>query len=219
MIQILEQDNYRVALGLARERFAGLDPAIQASRCGCTVEEKGAGPVIALPYLDLVLEVGHPAGSISVRGSSEPLSEWEQILALHYLGSEGPVPPEGEPIAYSQVPGGAFYDSAFQGRVRNHFLSFFAANPDLLVPAAGKLGGEKHEGTGDVSVRVPAFPRVSLYFSLWKADEEFPADMKLLLSSSIASYLSVEDIAVLGGLAAGKLIRYGKAAHESRPRD
>jgi hypothetical protein len=210
MIQILEQDNYRVALDLARETFAGLDPEAQASRCGCAVEETPGGPVIALPYLDLVLEVKHPAGSVAVRGISDPLSEWEQILALHYLGSGGPVPPEDEPIAYSQIPGGAFYDSAFQARVRNHFLSFFAANPDLLVPAARRLGGDRHEGTADVCVRIPAFPRVGLYFSLWKADEEFPADMKLLLSSAIASYLSVEDIAVLGGLAAGKLIRCGR---------
>ncbi|MFH1436381.1 MAG: DUF3786 domain-containing protein [Pseudomonadota bacterium] len=210
MVQILEQDNYQVALDLAKQQLASLDPETQARRCGCGLEHPGVERHIEVPYTDLVCRISIPDGNVTIAGSDDPLSMWEQILVLHYIGSTGDAPEEEEdPIAFSQVPSGAFYDSAFQQRVKNHFLSVFAKNPGLLKPAAEKLGGVPFKG-GDTGVRIPAFPRVGLYFSLWKADEEFPADMSLLLSSNIASFLSTEDIAVLGGLVAGKLIKHAK---------
>lgn len=209
MTQILEQDNYKVALGLAREAFALLDPEAQALRCGGKLV--AAPPSIEVPYFDLRCIVSHPDGAVRVEGSPEPLREWEHILLLHYLTSTARVPREEDPIPFSEVPSGAFYDAAFQRRVKNHFLSVFAAKPHLLAPAAVKLGGEAVPGAGDVTARIAAFPRVILTFSLWRADEEFPADMRLLLSSSIAAYLSTEDIAVLGGIAAGKLMACARA--------
>lgn len=208
MIQIIEQDNYRVALDLAREELSALDPQKQALRCGARLVDSTGGKVIELKYLDCTCEIDHPGGAIRIKGRDDSLSEWEQILVLHYLISRSPVPPEGEPIVFSQVPSGVFYDSAFKRRVKNHFLSVFSRRPELLEPAAEKLGGEKYESSGDVSVSIPPLPKVSLYFVLWKADEEFPADMNLLMSSTIASYLPTEDIAVLGGIAAGKLIKH-----------
>jgi hypothetical protein len=209
MVQILEQDNYKVALGLAREAFALLDPEAQALRCGGTIVADP--PSIEVPYFDLRCIVSHPGGAVRVEGSPEPLREWEHILLLHYLTSTAPVPLEREPIPFSGVPSGAFYDAAFQRRVKNHFLSMFAAKPHLLAPAAVKLGGQAVPGSGDITVRIAAFPRVLLTFTLWRADDEFPADMQLLLSSSIAAYLSTEDIAVLGGIAVGKLMAGARA--------
>ena len=210
MVQILEQDNYQVALDLAQKELASLDPEKQAQRCGCRLVKAGGEQYSEVPYTDLVCRISIPDGNVTIAGSDDPLPLWEQILVLHYIGSTGDAPEEEEdPIAFSQVPSGAFYDSAFQRRIKNHFLSVFSKNPDLLKPAAEKLGGIPFKG-GNTGVRIPAFPKVGLYFSLWKADEEFPADMSLLLSSTIASFLSTEDIAVLGGLVAGKLIKHAK---------
>lgn len=210
MIQILEQDNYQVALDLAQKELASLDPEKQARRCGCRLVKSGDEQAIEVPYTDITCRISIPDGNVTIAGTDDPLALWEQILVLHYIVSTGEVLEEEEdPIAFSQVPSGAFYDSAFQRRVKNHFLSVFSKNPDLLLPAAEKLGAVRFKG-GDIGVRIPVFPKVGLYFSLWKADEEFPADMSLLLSSNIASFLSTEDIAVLGGLVAGKLIKHAK---------
>ena len=213
MVRIIEQDNYSVALDLARRTFAAQDPAEQARRTGCRLvgEPEPDRLVVEVRYLDLTCRVTHPEGHVSIAGSQEALPDWEQILVLHYLVSTGKVPAPDDPIIFSQVPSGAFYEAAFQRRVKNHFLSLFGRTPELLLPAAERLGGGKHEGvTGDIGVRIPAFPRVDLFFILWKADAEFPADVNLLMSSSIASFLPTEDIAVLGGIAAGKLIRYAR---------
>ena len=52
-----------------------------------------------------------------------------------------------------------------------------------------------------------AFPEVEIILVFWRGDDEFPPDVKLLLSSSIASFLSTEDIAHLAGLTASRIIK------------
>jgi hypothetical protein len=54
------------------------------------------------------------------------------------------------------------------------------------------------------------FPRVPVVAVVHAADEEFPAEAKILFKSSIQSFFNTEDIAVIGGLVAGRLIRAAK---------
>jgi hypothetical protein len=216
MTQLIERDKWMTALGLAREAFARLDPEAQALRCGGKIVPPPVS--IEIPCFDLRCVVSHPEGSVRVEGQPGTLPPWEQVLLLHYLSSTAPVPREEDPIPFSSVPSGVFYDAAFQRRVRKSFLSTFAAKPDLLASSAAGLGGRAVAGPGDVTVTIPAFPRITLTFTLWKADEEFPADMSLLLSSTIAAYLPTEDIAVLGGLAAARLAARARLA-DSRNED
>jgi len=49
---------------------------------------------------------------------------------------------------------------------------------------------------GDVGVRVPFLPKVSISFVLWKGDDEFPPNGKILFDSTITSYLSTEGIVI-----------------------
>lgn len=207
MIQILEQNNYQVAINLAVEKLKKLNPERQANKCGCRwlKDEKK----FILKYLDLTCSVSFPDGVVRDRKDEKnELPLWEQILILHYLTSTNPIQNEGEPIVFSQVPQGAFYETAFNRRVKNHFLSVFSRKPQLLIPSAQMLGGRKYESqSADIAVVIPAFDKINLYFLLWLEDEEFPADMNFLMSSNISCFFSTEDIAVLGGIAAGKLIK------------
>jgi len=211
VIQIIEQDNYKVALNLARNKFAQQDPVVQAKRCGCEILQKPDGTAeIIVPYFDIKCLITHPEGLIANMDSDDSIEEWEQILLLHYLTSTDPVQTPGDPVSFAQIPSGEFYYPAFQKRIKQPFLKVFGENPDLLIKAARKLGGEKFECSGDCGVILKPFPLIKLYFILWKSDEEFPADVNLLLSSSISSFLSTEDVAVLGGIAVGKLVKTSK---------
>ncbi len=46
MVQILQQDNYRVAIDLARQVFASQDPFRQAQRCGGRLEKSDEGTLL-----------------------------------------------------------------------------------------------------------------------------------------------------------------------------
>jgi len=203
MTRAVEKESTVAALRLAREIFGRLDAEAQVLRCGGRLVPPPGS--IEISFFHRRCIVSHPDGDVRIEDSPGTLPPWEQVLLLHYLSSTQPVPPEEDPIPFSQVPSGVFYDPAFQQRLRKSFLPVFAAKPDLLASSAAGLGGRAVAGPGDVTVTIPAFPRITLTFTLWKADEEFPADMSLLLSSTIAAYLPTEDIAVLGGLAAARL--------------
>ena len=100
-------------------------------------------------------------------------------------------------------------DAAFQRRARNPLLKVFGEAPSRAVPAAETLGGRPVDH-GDVAVAIPAFPNVEIILVFHEGDEEFPAEVGLLLSGNITSYLSTEDIATLSGMTAWKLIKGAK---------
>jgi len=202
--RLVEQDNYRVAAELARSALSALDPAAQAARCGCRLAGAGGAAAFEVPAMDVTYRVSFPAGEVSYAGADEAVPVWEEILVLHYLSSTGELPPGGEPIPFAALPSGAFYDPVFQRRVKGRLLPLFGARPDLLRAAALRLGGGLFE-EGDAAVEIRALPRVSLSIVLWRGDEEFPPDMSLLLSAATSRFLSTEDVAVLGGIVAGRL--------------
>jgi hypothetical protein len=136
-------------------------------------------------------------------------SVWDAILVLHYFGSTAPVPPRGEPIAFADLPDGKFYDPAFQGRCRLPLLRAFGSRPEALREVAPLVDGRPWD-RGDVSVVIPAFPRVDVHVVLYRGDDEFPAGGSVLFSSDVAAFLSTEDIAVLGGTVVGRLAREHK---------
>jgi hypothetical protein len=198
-------------------RFLGQDFAVklpEATVWSIEGGEKGPGPGDA-PCACCQAEATSAGGSQLAAGGigghepragREGTSIWDAILILHYLGSDAPVPPRGEPIAFADMLEGKFYDPAFQGRCRVPLERKFGAAPEKLLPAAEKLGGCAWD-RGDVSVVVPAFPRVDVYLVLYRGDDEFPPSATVLFSSNVASFLSAEDVAVLGGAVVGRLGR------------
>jgi hypothetical protein len=60
---------------------------------------------------------------------------------------------------------------------------------------------------GDASFLFRMLPRLWLAVVLYLADDEFPANANVLFDAAASHYLPTEDLAVLGGLLAGRLIR------------
>ncbi|MBW2262486.1 MAG: DUF3786 domain-containing protein [Deltaproteobacteria bacterium] len=201
LIKLAEPDNLDVAARLAREKLGALDPAVVAARCGAGIVDGG----LELVYLGTTLHVRLPGWLIHYAGGPE-LNPYEQVLVLHYLASSDPVPPPDDPITFTEVPSGEFYGSAFDRRAKIPLLAAFGEDPERAIACAAPYGGTRAEH-GDLAVSVRALPNVKIILVFWKGDNEFPPDVKLLLSSSIASFLSTEDIAHLAGLTASRIIK------------
>lgn len=198
--ELIEQDNYEVALGLALEKWKSVDPRRQAARSGAHVREiEESETFVLLSYIGQEIEVTHPGGVVRRVGEETPPPLWEQILILHYLCSQRPIPDSDRVIAYSEIPDGRFYDAAYQRRTKLFLLKVFGSDPDRIVEAGKTIGAEPAE-FGDRSIRVRAFPYADLYLVLWRGDDEFPADASVLMGERIQGFLDAEDIAVLAGL-------------------
>ena len=76
------------------------------------------------------------------------------------------------------------------------------------MAAAKALGGESLT-YGDAAFLFPMFPRLRLAVVLYLADEEFSASANVLFDAAAGHYLPTEDLAVLGGMLAGQLIKAG----------
>jgi hypothetical protein len=134
----------------------------------------------------------------------DPRIEYVFFL-LHQYSKATEVPLTGELISYRQISGGRVYGAVFDGRVVNPIQKRLGGSPDLFEKAAKLLKGESAT-VGDLSFTILAFPRVPYTFALWKADDEFPARVRVFLDGSAPSYLDAEAHAHLASLSALRLL-------------
>jgi hypothetical protein len=125
------------------------------------------------------------------------------ILLSHYANARVGVN-LGELVRFGDLPGGHAYEGAFVNRAISSITKVFGSDPRMLVEAAKVLNGIE-VGYGDLSVEIPALPRIPLTYIIWKGDDEFQASSTLLFDSSESHYLPTEDLAVLGELTTRRL--------------
>jgi hypothetical protein len=202
-----EAENYARARREAVNVWAERHPGAQAARCGARVLEGGEGrAVVGLRFLGRDIRVAWPDGRVSDAETGDELPLWEQVIVLHYLSGTGEVPVGGKWIGFAQVPGAAFYAPAFQQRTNVPLAQTFGDDPKRLLEAGRPLDAETYD-LGDAALIVQVLPKLPMAVVIHGGDEEFPADAKLLYDMTVSDYLDLEDIAVLGGLLVGRLIR------------
>lgn len=85
--------------------------------------------------------------------------------------------------AASYAGEGAFWDSE----------AFFDRRNRALAAALVALGGEVM-GKGDVSCRIPVFGEISVLFSFWNSDEDFPASLKIYCDKKLTAFMHYETL-------------------------
>ena len=204
--QTPRQTHYDDAENLAKEAIARLDPEVQAKRCGGRVLKAAQTySIVQVDFLNTPVDVKFPEGKVT-GPRVEEIPIWERILILHYLAGGAVAPTYTEWIGFQQVPSGGFYFDAFKRRAHDPLAKVFGREPVKLLEAGAAIGAGKAE-FGDASVKVQVFAKVPVLAVIHAADDEFPADAKILFKSSIHSYFCTEDVAVIGGLVAGRLIK------------
>ncbi len=193
---------YRTAEELAWKSLAERDPAAQAERCQASWD----GGCWRLDFFNQRLRVSAAEKTVLETAFGQPVGVWERVLVLHYLASTAAPAPGEDLIDFKQVPAGGFYYDAYRRRSQAPLARTFGDNPGLLLEAGRALEGEPAD-FGDAAVRLWPFAKVPVVAVIHAADEEFPADANLLYLPSVTSYFCTEDIAVLGGLVAGRLVR------------
>jgi len=205
------EETYGPALEKARRELIRLDPVQAAVRAGATY---GAlGPThgrLLLPFFGTACHVLWPAGTVQRAADGQPVDISTQLILLHYLLAADGTPMADQWIAFRNLPGALGYDSAFQGRATLRLVQAFGTNKLAFETAARALGGERL-AFGNASFNFRVLPCLWLGVVLYLADDEFPASANVLFDASASHYLPTEDLAVLGGILAGQLLRAGRA--------
>jgi len=207
--------NFQLAYRLAREELAAMDIKQQCSRSGAhylhpdrvTIEYLNQSYVISIPGMEISLSDSQKHGEREA--GSEDIDLKDRILILHYLITAKGTPNTGKLIGFKQVPGGLFEYASFSREVLIPLLDHFGKKPELLAEAAVNLGGSE-AGYGNAAVSIKAFPNVPVVIVLWRGDDEFPPNASILFDSTVADYLSTEDMSVMCGSIVEKLTRSGQ---------
>jgi len=157
-------------------------------------------------FLGTAFQVDWPQATVKKAADGQDADIASRILVLHYLLTADGTPMGDRWIAFRNLAGGLGYDAAFQRRASLRLARAFGVDKPGFEAAARNLGGEPL-AFGDSSYLFRALPRVWLAVILNLADEEFPASASVLFDAAANHYLPTEDLAVLGGLLAGRLLK------------
>lgn len=191
--------NLNPAHDKAREEFAALVPEEAARKAA--VEYNPDHGIFTVPFLNVRYRVSFPDGEISTEEGNQEVSLTDRVCILHYLTHASDCLLTGRNITFKELPNGSIYVGPFNNRAVRPLVSIFGSQPEMLLKAAEKLGGNRVEGMGDWAVTVKVFPKVPITFVLWEGDDEFPPSGNILYDSSAPLHLETEDYALLPGLA------------------
>jgi hypothetical protein len=200
------EETYGPALEKAQQAFPHLDPNEAALHAAVSYKEG----IFYIPFFGKIYHVHWPDGAILRAFDQGETDIASRILMMHYLLTADGAPLGADWIAFRNLPGGMGYYAAFQGRASLRLAQAFGTNLPAFETAARALGGERLS-FGDASFSFRLLPRVWLATILHLADDEFPATANVLFDAAASHYLPTEDLAVLGGILAGRLIKAARS--------
>lgn len=102
----------------------------------------------------------------------------------------------------NRVKGGS--STILGGGIHERYGKLFDGKADKLRKACEQLHGEPM-GKGDVAYRIPLFEDMSMLFSFYESDDEFPAKMTIMYDENICTYLFYETIWYLANLVVNRM--------------
>jgi len=134
------------------------------------------------------------------------------VLCNYLIQSPREAPVDDEWCSYKDFKNAAPLVGTFANTVERPIASDFSGRLPDLEKAGRILGGIAPSITlpHDLNLVIQALPRVPLLLLFNDADDEFPADCKVLFEKRAENYLDMECLAILGMLLAEYLRRCGK---------
>lgn len=201
------EEIYGPALAKAIHDLRTLDPWLAAVRSGVAYRWFTATTgqfEVRFWGKDHLIE--YPRIAVREAETREEPSIVAQIIILHYLIHADGTPPANQWVSFHELPGGRAYYPAFQARANSRLARAFGDDLEGFIAAAEALGGERLT-YGDASFLFRILPRLWMAVVLHLADEEFSPSANVLFDATAANYLPTEDLAVLGGMLAERLLK------------
>lgn len=210
MAQAPQSVREKRALAIAREQLARLEPGTIAHRAGVRYEPGGITEgVFWVPFLGTTYRVTYPAGVVESGQVSGPVKHATCLLLLHYLVHADGHRMADKWVTFRELPDGLIYDGAFRGRVEPPLLTAFAQDLQSFARAARALGGSPI-AFGDAAFQFGILPRIRMAVVFYLGDEELPPAVTVLYDAAAGHYLPTEDLAILGGMLVGALLRHAR---------
>ena len=143
-----------------------------------------------------------PTGIVDASGN-QPLHAVSVLLCRYLILCPDVEPIEGaEWVSYKDFLDAAPFVGGFVNNTEKAISKNFSGKVNLLKQACNRLGGFCADDglTYDLSMQIRPLPKIPLYLLFNDADEEFPADCRVLFERRAEKYLDMECLAIVGWL-------------------
>jgi hypothetical protein len=193
--------------GRAKDPFAEPSRTIRERNPQETAESAGVpfeNGRFRLSFMRWDLYLSHP--KLDLSGPDFLNTYVIRLLAVLYLASAEAVPLANQWVPYRELKDGLFYAKSFSDTVEDRICRRFGEDMEGMRAACEALGGREVD-QGDLGVVVDTFPHLPLLFILWRGDEEFAPNARILFDVSATAYLNAFELRMLCGEIANRLIR------------
>jgi hypothetical protein len=132
-----------------------------------------------------------------------------ELLSLVYLLNASPEGLSNEMVSVQQLKTAHFFQGPHELNLAP-LIRRFGDDVEGFKEAALKIGGEPQD-LADAGFKILTFPKVPLYYLLWRGDEEFTPRLSVLFDRSVEKHLSADAIWGLVSLVSDALLK-GRAA-------
>jgi hypothetical protein len=180
-------------------QLAELDLFEQAGRLGLSLLRE-EGPELEIPLYGRSYRVS-PRG-IRPPSGERPLHAEVVLLSRYVLLAPRTPPPQKDWSAFKDFRDAAPFAGAFSVQVEASLARAFSGRAGNLEGACGELRGtDPQMGLAYTLCReFPALPSIRTLLLFDDADEEFPAEARILFPDNAAAFLDMECLAILGWL-------------------
>ena len=140
-----------------------------------------------------------------------------ELLFLVYLLNAGPDFLSHEMISAQELKDSHFFQGPHELKI-GPLLERYGYDLNRFKKAAESLGGEA-QNLADVAYKIPAFPKVPLYYLLWVGDDEFEPRLSILFDRSVEKHLQADAIWGLVNVVAEAFLREGNGGFEPPARE
>jgi hypothetical protein len=157
-------------------------------RIGATVDDE----ILKLKYMGNYI-------SLSRAGFEQELDIMDKLLILTYVKQAGTGKLSDNWVAFRDLKDGMIRSEGFHGACEIALSKIFEHNESGVISKLNGLDAERVGGfSADLSFIVYVLPNIPFLILLWKGDEDFGPDCKILLDSSAVEFLDIEALLYLG---------------------
>ncbi|MDZ7698914.1 MAG: DUF3786 domain-containing protein [Deltaproteobacteria bacterium] len=169
-----------------------MDPPDVCRRALCSYDSDSQGYTLAIWDADYGV---YPGASriVHLKNDTEVTDTFLSLFIVHYLLTSQERPITKEWISVKDIPGGATF---FRGphAIPGYLIEKrYGDDIDEFCEACEQLSGTPMD-MADKAYSFKIAPRIPVAVLLWKGDDEFPAEAKLLFDKSIGDHLALDII-------------------------
>jgi hypothetical protein len=197
------QESMLRQLDVLRAEIQAVQPGRLAVNCGASLQDQQ----IHLTYWGQPVAISLPDLRARLLADGSECSVYDTGMLLYYLRQADGTPMADRWISYRELPGGSFYNQAFQGYSGDRLARTYGDVPEAYTNAAHALDGISLPDLPGIAFAFLPLPRIRLASILYPGDDEFPARASVLFDAAAGHYMTTDGLALLGAGLVGRLLK------------